>query len=782
MASNNKKATPQKRSKANQNKDEPSSSATKRSWLRWCVNTFFKLSIVGVLALGLYAIYLDGKVRSTFEGQRWEVPVQVFGQVETLTRGDKLILSELKSTLLATGYERVDKVKEAGQFALSKSRVIIFQHDFDFGDGEEEAAKVTIDVANNQVTNLYLEQSPTQSIRLTPVFIDRILPESKEDRVLASLETVPQKLLDTLLLVEDRDFYFHKGVSITGIFRALVTNITAGRTVQGGSTLTQQLVKNMFLTREKTITRKVNEALMALILEYRYSKDQLLEAYINEVYLGQHYANGIYGFGLAADFYFGQSIEDLKPQQMALLIGQVKGPSYYDPWRFPERAKKRRNLVLRLMFEQNFISVNEFESAVESSLSVRKSRRMVKQKYPAYIQRVKAELSRILSETEQQSGIKVYTGFSLFSQQAAEQTVAKKLADLEKQHGENELEAAMIVTDVSSGEVRAVVGGREVGYAGFNRALHAKRPIGSLIKPAIFLAALERYEQFNFATVLDDAPITLTSEAGDEWRPKNYDGKYRESVNLHDALVESLNVPTVNLGMKIGLDNVASAIALLGYEEALVYRPSMLLGSINMSPWEINQLYVPLANKGDYQRAHVINKIVSPKGETLFEFTEPAEPRLSDNGAYLIDYALQHVTQRGTAKSLTWRLKNKKLAGKTGTTNDQRDSWFAGYDENLLVTTWLGRDDNRETKLTGSSGALVLFADFMSKQKIENIRPILPESIALQKFENKSGNAVNEDCLDTVEFPVVTSGLVVKSCLEKPEEKKSWFEKLFGNE
>ena len=399
-------------------------------------------------------------------------------------------MTELKTSLLASGYQRVERPTKAGQFALSSSRIIIFQHAFDFGNGEEPAAKITIDVSDNKVTNLFISSSAVSSVQLAPVFIDRILPESKEDRVLASLETVPQQLLDTLLLVEDRDFYFHQGVSVTGIFRALVTNVMAGRTVQGGSTLTQQLVKNMFLTREKTYTRKVNEALMALILEYRYSKDQLLEAYINEVYLGQHYANGIYGFGLAADFYFGQPIQALTPAQMALLIGQVKGPSYYDPWRFPDRAKKRRDLVLRIMFEHNILSVNDFEQAVESELSIRTSRRIVKQKYPAYIQRVKYELSQLLSETEQQSGIRVFTGFSLFSQHSAEQTVSTQLKALEKQHNEKELQAAMVVTDIASGEVKAIVGGRDIGYAGFNRALHAKRPVGSLIKPAIFVAAL----------------------------------------------------------------------------------------------------------------------------------------------------------------------------------------------------------------------------------------------------------------------------------------------------
>jgi penicillin-binding protein 1B len=299
----------------------------------------------------------------------------------------------------------------------------------------------------------------------------------------------------------------------------------------------------MFLTREKTLTRKFKEALMALIIEVRYSKDQLLEAYINEVYLGQHYANGIYGFGLAAKFYFGKPIAELTGEQIALLVAQVKGPSYYDPWRHPKRAKTRRDLILRLMFEKNLLSVREFEQSVVAPLSIRSQRRFKSQNYPAYLQLVKSELSQKLAHRQQKSGIRVFTGFSHYSQQLLEETVVQQLNSLEKQHQQKSLQAAMIVTDIDSAEIRALVGGKQSGYAGFNRALHVNRPIGSLIKPAIYLAALERYEQYNLATVLNDEPIKLTSGQGKYWQPKNYDGKYRGQVPLMDGLVKSLNIP-----------------------------------------------------------------------------------------------------------------------------------------------------------------------------------------------------------------------------------------------
>ena len=762
--------------------EETTPSRVKRM-LRWSFWLFLKISFLAVFVLFLYSIYLDGKVRDKFEGQRWQVPVQVFGAIEKYTVGSKLTLTNLRASLSANRYKKVTHVERPGEFALSKSRAIIYRRAFDFGAGVEAPVKLTIDVTNGKIKALYLDDEKVAQLRLEPLLLDRILPESKEDRVLVSLQAVPTKLLDTLLLIEDRNFYFHYGVSPIGILRALYQNLIAGRTVQGGSTLTQQLVKNMFLTRDKTLWRKANEAIMALILEYRYSKDQLLEAYINEVYLGQHYANGIYGFGLAAEFYFGKSIQSLNAEQMAMIIGQVKGPSYYDPWRFPERTIKRRDLVLSLMYQKEILSQQEFEYAVESPLSIRKKRRVKQQKFPAYLQLVKAELSRHLSEYQQQSGVRVFTGFSINHQLALQATINEKLTTLAQESAE-QLQVAMVVSDFKSGEIRALVGGKEAGYAGFNRALHAKRPIGSLIKPAVFLAALERYQRFNLATLIEDKEITLSSEDGQAWRPKNYDGKYRGNVHLVDALVSSLNIPTVNLGMQLGLDNVAQAIHLLGYQEDIVTRPSMLLGALNMSPMEINQLYIPIANNGKGEKSHAIDRIVSARGETLWQFEALDQQVISTQAAYLLDFSLNRVTTSGTARSLTWRLKDKVVAGKTGTTNDLRDSWFVGYDNQLLVTTWIGRDDNKPTKLTGSSGALVLFADFMTKTGAISRQANIPASVELVRFDNKNGRPVTQACDNSQLLPAVTTGLLYEAdCEEAPlkSKKKSWLEKIFGD-
>lgn len=756
----------------------------------WVFKTGIKLFIVMSFTLFIYSIYLDGKIRKTFDGQRWKVPVQVYGDIITFKKGQKLDLKVLPQTLASAKYRLVTTPKRPGEFSIQGNNISIYRQFFSFGEHYTSESIINITLNNQHITALKIDGAKVKTASLEPFLLERMVPSNKEDRVLTSLELVPEMLLDTLILVEDRDFYHHSGISPLGILRAFISNIKAGRTVQGGSTLTQQLVKNMFLTRQKTLWRKVNEAVMSVILEYRYSKDLLLEAYLNEVYLGQHYDHGIYGFGLASEFYFGHDIGELTPAQIALLIGVVKGPSYYDPWRYPSRAQERRDIILQLMFQQHFLSKDEYVQAVESSLSIRKTRRLPQEKNPAYIQLVKRELAEHLSQHEQQSGVRVFTGFSLYMQHILTKSVQTKIPLLEQKYHTEKLEAAMIVTDTNNGNIKAIMGGKRQGYAGFNRALNAYRPIGSLIKPIIYLAALERYEQYNLATLLEDKPITLKSTGGREWSPKNYDGKYQEQVLLVDALSQSLNIPTVNLGMQLGLERVTDAILMLDYPKSVVERPSMLLGAINMSPLEVNQLYLTIAAQGKYRKGHVISHILSDNEETLWEFEPPQVQLISEQGAYLLDYALTQVPKTGTARSLTWRIGRKTIAGKTGTTNDQRDSWYVGYDNQYLVTTWLGRDDNKATPLTGSSGALLLYAEFMQKYGISNKIRALPNQVNEVAFHPDTAQPIPFDCENTRVLPVINyqnnrlkscESLDNKSDIKKnKKEPRSWFERLFG--
>jgi penicillin-binding protein 1B len=745
----------------------------------------FKLSLISIVVFSAYVFYLNTKVQNKFEGQRWQLPLQVFSEVLAFQKGDKINLEQVKRNLLVNQYKRVNTVAKPGEFALSSRRVIIYQRAFDFGEGLIPSHKLTINAKGGIVTGVFKGNKEVTQAQIEPVLLDRIVPENKEDRILLPLQRVPEQLLDTLLLVEDRDFYFHYGVSPVGIIRALYQNIKAGRTVQGGSTLTQQLVKNMFLTREKSIIRKVNEAIMALLLEFHYSKDQLLEAYVNEVYLGQHYANGIYGFGLAAQFYFDKDIEQLSVGQMATLVGVIKGPSYYDPWRYAERAKKRRDIVLKLMFDHEMLAKSDYLAAVKQPLQIKTSRKLAnkKRKYPAYLSAVKRELAQILGDQSQAQGLKVFTHFSPFHQYSAEKAIAKRLPELEK-NSAIELQVAMVITDTQSAQVKAIIGDKRSGYAGFNRAINARRPVGSLLKPFVYLLALERYQQYQLGTMLEDKPLSIEVEAEDVWQPKNYDGKYRKQASIYDSLSNSLNVPTVNLGLELGLEPLANTLHLAGYDEDIVLHPSLLLGSIGMSAFEVNQLYIPIVNKGLQQRLSLISKVVSGQGETYWQETADELPIFSNHSVYLLNYALRGATTTGTAKSLTWRLPNKIVAGKTGTTNDQRDSWFSGFDEDILITTWLGNDENKPTRLTGSSGALVLFSDVMKAIGTRNISLKEPVGVEQVPFDKQTGLPLAQACDDQVLYPAVNDGLAFQyKCsaqVVKAKKKKSWFEKLFG--
>ncbi|NMP15685.1 penicillin-binding protein 1B [Thalassotalea sp. Y01] len=750
---------------------------------QYLLSTAFKLSLIFIAAFSLYSIYLDGKVRQTFEGQRWQLPAQVYGRVLHLNKDSLLNLSQLKTELDYIGYKSVAMVREPGQYNLSKNSITIYRRPFDFGYGIENPSRIRIQTREGSVFRLFIDNEQVHQVKLEPVLIDRITSSDGEDRVVLSMEQIPEALIDVLLLVEDRDFYQHHGISPTGIMRAFWKNLLAGETVQGGSTLTQQLAKNMYLSRDKTLWRKVNEAIMSVILELRYSKDQLLEAYINEVYLGQHFANGVHGFGLASEFYFGKDIQNLDQAQLALLVGLVKGPSYFDPWRRPERALERRDLVLDLMFKHHFFDSQTYEKLLMAPLEIRSERRMAKQSFPGYMQLVRRELKDMGAASAMQSGIRVFTGFDLVKQLNAEQALIAHLNSLATQQKDKNLEAAMVISDVRTGAVEAVVAGKDVKFSGFNRALDAQRPIGSLIKPAVYLTALQRFDQYNFATPLDDQPITMKGGRGKSWQPKNYDGKFRGKVALIDALVSSLNVPTVNLGQQLGVDNVSHTLWALGYQGDIEQVPSLFLGAIDMSPLEVNQWYNTIANGGLYNQSSAINQVLSGDGEELWSRFDTIDVRIPQQAAYLLDFALNRVTQEGTARSLSWRLPHQQLAGKTGTSNDGRDAWFVGYDQQSVVTTWIGRDDNAQTKLTGSSGALPLFASYMKRQGISDRYDFMPDGVEMATFELATGNAVLGDCANVADYPAISDGVQYTSkCLEKRKQPPSWLERLFGSD
>lgn len=754
---------------------------------RWLMRDLWKLIFVGALLVAAYGLYLNAQIEKSFSGNKWQVPAQVYARPLNIALGETLHTKELLRELAMLKYRRVTKLKGSGEFVFYKNKFHIARRSFAFPNEHEPIRHVEIVISQNRIQSItHLKTGEKlQSIRLEPLLVTRLMSGSAEDRMLVELEDVPEALVQALLITEDKAFYQHQGVAPLAILRALIVNISVGRNVQGGSTLTQQLIKNLYLTREKSLWRKVKEAYMAVLLDAQYSKDEILEAYLNEVFLGQNGKQAVHGFGLASLFYFNRPLQEINLSQVSTLVAMIKGPSRYNPRRSPQRVLERRDLILRLLYEQEHIDSEQYQYYVQQPLGVVPKNALDRHLHPAFMDQVKRELRKVLPDPDMRNaGIKVFTTLDPFAQQEAEKTVKSVLPRLEKQKQLSDLDIAMVLTDIDTGGIRALIGSRNVSFAGFNRALDAKRQVGSLVKPAIYLTALEQPEFYDLATPLKDEPIKLKSNLGKYWEPKNANKQFSGSVMLLDALSGSLNVPTVHLGMALGTNEVANTLARLGVEGDIPLYPAMTLGAINLSPFQINQMYQTLANEGEYIPLHTIEAINTHDDFPLWYFDTDAHLATQKEATYLVNYALHKVTKSGTAKALNNVFPKTNFAGKTGTTDDYRDSWFSGFDNDRVATIWMGNDNNKPTKLTGASGALQYFIEFQKTQEPRSLSQRFPKGLSIAHFDPKTGQAVQSGCQGSVSLPAITSHIERSvDCghlQQSTKEKKSFWKRIFG--
>lgn len=761
--------------------------ASSRSGIRhWLIHDLWKVLVVLLLAFAAYGIYLDAQIKHSFSGNKWQVPSQIYARALDIKTGEGLTSQELLQELALLGYRRVTRPLGAGEFSYYKNKFHIVRRAFTFPEQPEPERFIEVVIANNKVKSVkdLDRRKSLEQERLEPWLVTRLTSGSHEDRMLVGLQDVPDGLVEALLATEDKDFYHHQGVAPLAILRALVANIAAGRAVQGGSTLTQQLVKNLYLTREKSLLRKIKEAYMALLLDYQYSKDAILEAYLNEVFLGQNGKQAIHGFGLASLFYFDRPLNEINLAEMSTLVAMVKGPSRYNPRKNPARVLERRDLVLRLLYEQQVISGKDYEFYVQQPLGVVPASQLQKPVHPAFMDKVKRELRQVLpGKSQRQAGIKVFTTLDPHVQRQAEKAATSVLARIEKSRKLTNLNTASVISDISSGEIRAIVGGRKVGFSGFNRALDAKRPIGSLVKPAVYLSALKQPALYHLASPLVDEPIKLKSSYGNYWEPKNIDKTFRGTVKLLDSLMLSLNVPTVHLGMELGTHEVADTMTALGVPGEIPLYPAMLLGAVDLSPIQVNQMYQSIANEGARLPLHSITAVSSSDDQLLWQFTTEPQQVVSAESAYLLNYALHRVTKLGTAKVLKKRFPNLNLAGKTGTTDDYRDSWFSGFDNDLVSTIWIGKDNNDPTTLTGSSGALQYYAELLSLTHPRSLSQRFPPGLAIAQFNPDTGAVVAPGCKGSVSLPAVKNALPPPATCDQiapVRKKKGFWERLLG--
>ncbi|WP_313305616.1 penicillin-binding protein 1B, partial [Stutzerimonas balearica] len=600
------------KSRSPRNRTRRRSSAA-RPWLGWVV----KLSIVGLVILAGFAVYLDAIVQEKFSGKRWTIPAKVYARPLELFVGQKLAKDDFLAELDALGYRREKAVAGPGGVSVAGNNVEMQTRGFQFYEGAEDSRRIRVRFSGDFVAGLNSADGSSLAVaRLEPVLIGGLYPAHNEDRILIKLDQVPPYLVQTLVAVEDREFFEHFGVSPKSIARAVWVNLTAGAVRQGGSTLTQQLVKNFYLTNERSLTRKATEAMMAVLLELHYDKQEILEAYLNEVFLGQDGRRAIHGFGLASQYFFGQPLAELKLHQIALLVGMVKGPTYYNPRRHPERALERRNLVLDLLAEQQVVDPAEVAAAKQKPLGITQRGSMADSSYPAFLDLVKRQLREDYREEDlTEEGLRVFTSFDPILQLKAEQAMSDTLKRLGK--GAEAVEGAMLVTNPETGEIQAMLGSRQPGYAGFNRALDAVRPIGSLIKPVIYLTALERPSQYTLTSLLEDEPFSVKGADGQVWRPQNYDRKAHGTVYLYQALANSYNLSTTRLGLDLGVPNVLKTLQRLGVSVDWPAYPSMLLGAGALRPIEVADVYQTLANGGFNTPLRGIRSVLTAEGEPL---------------------------------------------------------------------------------------------------------------------------------------------------------------------
>ncbi len=687
----------------------------KRRWFWFLV----KLGIVFAVLIAIYGVYLDQKIRSRIDGKVWQLPAAVYGRMVSLEPDMAISKNEMIQLLTATQYRQVTAMTRPGEFTVQANSIEMIRRPFDFPDSKEGQvrARLTFDGARLDSIENMDNNRQFGYFRLDPRLITMMSSPNGEQRLFVPRSGFPDLLIDTLIATEDRHFYEHDGISFYSMGRAVLANLTAGRTVQGASTLTQQLVKNLFLSSERSYWRKANEAYMALIMDARYSKDRILELYMNEVYLGQSGDNEIRGFQLASLYYFGRPVEELSLDQQALLVGMVKGASIYNPWRNPKLALERRNLVLRLLQQQNVIDQELYDMLSARPLGVQ-PRGGVISPQPAFMQMVRQELQAKLGDkVKDLSGVKIFTTFDSVAQDAAEKAATEGIPALKKQRKLSDLETAMVVVDRFSGEVRAMVGGAEPQFAGYNRAMQARRSIGSLAKPATYLTALSQPNQYRLNTWIADAPISLRQPNGQVWSPQNDDRRYSGQVMLVDALTRSMNVPTVNLGMALGLPAVTDTWLKLGVpKDQLNAVPAMLLGALNLTPIEVAQAFQTIASGGNRATLSALRSVIAEDGTVLYQSFPQAERAVPAQAAYMTLWTMQQVVQRGTGRQLGAKYPNLHLAGKTGTTNNNVDTWFAGIDGREVVITWVGRDNNQPTKLYGASGAMSIYQRYLASE------------------------------------------------------------------
>ncbi len=750
--------------------------------------------IISLLAIIAYAAWIDKDVRAKFEGKRWDIPAQAYARALELFPGKIIKKADLIIELNLLGYIQKDNLSGSGTYKQTSNIIEITSRDFRFWDGREKSIQAQITFRKNKIKHIKNSSGEEVFImRLDPLAIGSFYPGKGADRALIKLEELPDIIPQTLIAVEDKAFMSHLGVNPLAIVRAMLINMKAGKTMQGGSTITEQLAKNFYLSQERTLKRRLKSTITAILLEIHYSKAEIMETYLNEVYLAQSGDREIHGIAMASQFYFGRQPHELNIAQVASIIALLKAPSTYNPRRNPGTALKRRNLVLNILKNDQIITKEQYQ--VEKSRPLEVSNRGIHSNlntsYPDFMGLVKEQLLRDYNKEDLLSeGIKVFTTLDPIIQMQAENATVKQMPKLDRRAGfkNKTLESATVISQIETGEVVALIGGRDFRIPGFNRAVTARRQIGSLIKPLIYLSALERADLYTLGTLLDDSKLRVKS-GGKYWSPDNYDHKEHENPFLITALAKSYNLATARLGIAVGIPIIVEKLKKFGFTEEVHTFPSLLLGAVNMSPVQVTQYFLTLANKGFNIPLRSIRSVTNQIGEPVKSYNMEITQIVDEKTAFLTYRAMREVVRNGTASKINATLKSSlNIAGKTGTTNKFRDSWFAGFSGNYLTVNWVGRDDNKPSRLSGSAGALPLWINTMQRLNLTKFNFPTPRGIKYSWVNKKSGLLSDKNCINAVNLPFIagTSPFESGPCFpeeeldDAPRKKPGFFNWVFG--
>lgn len=705
-----------------------------------------------------YTLVLDHRVKTRVTEIDFTQPTRVFARPQLLASGVPMDAATLVQELDAAGYTRAKgDAHVPGSYDEAGGVFTIASRGYMDPAGGELPRRVKVTLAGGEIKAVF-DLTAKKALRrshLDPARIATLYGAEQEERIVEPLSQLPPLLVEGVQAVEDRDFKNNHGIDLSSIARAALADLRAGRMVQGGSTITQQLVRNLFLDRNRTLVRKFNEALLSILLDAHFSKGQILAAYCNEVFLGQQGSQAVHGFAAASWYYFGRPAQTLRPQEIALLVGMVRGPSYYDPRRNPARALARRNVALDAFHTTGLLNTAEWHAAKSAPLDVTPQPQLVVNRFPAFMDVVRKQLKQDFSDQQLRTGgLAVYTTLDPAAQVYAEQALDKTLHGLGKRG--DKLEGAVVVVEPSTGDVLAMVGGRKSDAHGFNRAFDARRQVGSSLKPFYYMMALTDPAHWSVATLLDDSPVSLKLPNGKVWAPQNDDHQSHGQVPMVEALAKSYNLASVHLGLQLGVDRVAAFLRSFGIEDVHA-NPSLLLGAVDMSPFQLAQLYEFFAGDGHALPLLTLRGVLDAKGHLLKRYAVKPGHGQYQQAERLTRWMLQQVTQSGTAAAVgNSSLARLHAAGKTGTSDHQRDSWFSGFTGDRLAVAWVGRDDNQPTHLWGSSGGLRVWMNLFEKLPSAPLTTALGEGIDFAWVDPATGQGSLPQCDNAAQYPFIT--------------------------